>query len=765
MRFHNSNSVVMTTGILAAALACGFNTGCSGTSSSTGPSDGGAGAMGGGSATGGAPISSGGASMMNATGGARTLPTGGAPTMSTGGAQTIATGGAPTTPSGGAPTSATGGARTTATGGSVSGGSLSTGGKSAISTGGSPPTFTGGASSVSTGGVSPTGGAATSGTGGASQPATCNSPTTGHYQMEDLDRGVVAVTVTGGVYIGWRMMGYEYDTNAANVAYNLYRDGTKVATVTNSTNYLDPAGKASSSYSVSAVISGTECAQSAGVTPLAQNYITIPLTPPTGTATYNANDGATGDLDGDGKLDIVLKWDPSDAQDNANAGITSDVFIDGYTLAGQRLWRIDLGPNIRAGAHYTQMSVYDFDGDGKAEVVVKTAPGTKDSTGNFLSTGPAAGADNSQIYRNTSGYILTGPEWITVFSGATGKELATINYPVPRGTVSAWGDTYGNRVNRFNGGFAFVKDGGVAKGLPSIIQGRGYYTRLTVSALTYRNGVLAKNWVYDSVTSLQATGAGAHSEMAADVNSDGAQEIITGQTTINSDGTLRCQSGFGHGDAIDVTELIPGKGITVFSIHEGQGGSDAHNASTCTPYYENTQPGVDSNRGRAEYVGPGNENGASCYCASCAIHEQMCADGTQTGLSPGSNFVIYWDADEWRELENANSITKASGGTLLTCAQCSGDNGTKNTPTLTADLLGDWREEIVWRQSDNLALRVYTTTDVTARRIYTLMHDPTYRSQVNFEQSAYNQPPHTGWRISPNMAAPPKPDIFIVKRK
>jgi len=583
----------------------------------------------------------------------------------------------------------------------------------------------------------------------------------GHYQMENLDRGVVAVVVTGGVYVGWRMMGYEYDTTATNVSYNLYRDGAKIANVTDSTNYLDAAGKASSSYSVTALIKGVEGAQSPAATPWAQNYLSIPLTPPTGGATYSANDGAPGDLDGDGKLDIVLKWDPSDAHDNAQAGNTSDVFIDGYTLAGKRLWRIDLGPNIRAGAHYTQMSVYDFDGDGKAELAVKTAPGTKDGLGNYLATGPAVGADNSAVYRNTSGYILTGPEWITVFRGTDGKELATINYPVPRGSVSAWGDGYGNRVDRFNGGFAFVKDNGVAAGLPSIIQGRGYYTRLTVSALTFRNGVLAKNWIYDSVSTLQATGAGAHSEMAADVDGDGAQEIITGQTTINSDGTIRCQSGFGHGDAIDATELVPGKGITVFSIHEGQGGSDAHDGSTCKPYYENTQPGVDSNRGRAEYVGPGNEDSASCYCASCAIHQNVCATGATTGLSPGTNFVIYWDADEWRELENANSITKASGGTLLSCTQCSGNNGSKNTPTLTADLLGDWREEIVWRQSDNQALRVYTTTDVTQRRIYTLMHDPTYRSQVNFEQSAYNQPPHTGFRIAPNMADPPVPDIFV----
>jgi hypothetical protein len=585
--------------------------------------------------------------------------------------------------------------------------------------------------------------------------------------MENLDRGLVAVVVTGGVYVGWRMFGYEYDGTDADVSYNLYKGGTKLANVTDSTNYLDAAGTATSSYTVSAVIKGVEGAQCSPVTPWAQNYITIPLTPPakspTG-ATYSASDGATGDLDGDGKLDIVLKWDPSDSHDNAQSGDTSDVYIDGYTMAGKQLWRIDLGPNIRAGAHYTQMSVYDFDGDGKAELAVKTAPGTKDGTGAYLSTGTAAGADNTAVYRNATGYILTGPEWITVFDGTTGKERATIDYPVPRGTVTSWGDGYGNRVDRFNGGFAFVSDsasGNKAMGLPSIIQGRGYYTRLTVSALTYRNGVLAKNWVYDSVTSLQSTGAGDHSEMAADTDGDGGQEIITGQTTIDSTGVFKCQSGMGHGDAMDVTELVPGKGISVFSIHEGQGGMDAHDGATCKSYFKTTEPGTDSNRGRAEYVGVGNENSASCYCGSCNVHQALCADGSAAGLSPGTNFVMYWDADEWRETENANSISKAGGGTLLTCSQCAGNDSTKNTPTLTGDLLGDWREEVVWRQSDNTALRIYTTTDVTKRRIYTLMHDPTYRAQNNFQNSAYNQPPHTGFRIAPNMANPPVPSIFV----
>jgi hypothetical protein len=580
--------------------------------------------------------------------------------------------------------------------------------------------------------------------------------------MENIDRGVVAVKVSGGVYVGWRMFGYEYDTTATNVSYNLYKDGTKLANVTDSTNYLDAAGTASSKYTVSAVIKGTEGPQSAPVAIWAQQYLSLPITPPpTGPngGSYSANDGAAGDLDGDGQYDIVLKWDPSNSKDSASSGVSDVVFIDGYKMDGTRLWRIDVGMNIRAGAHDTQMSVYDFDGDGKAELAIKTAPGTKDGTGAYLKTGPAAGADNSKDYRGARGMALGGPEWLTVFSGATGAELATVEYPVLYGssTTAVWGDANGNRSQRFNGGFAFVKDNGVANGLPSIIQSRGYYTRLTVSALTFRNGVLAKNWVYDSVTNLGQYGAGSHSQMAADTDGDGGQEIITGQTTIDSSGTLKCQTGLGHGDAIDVGELIPGKGITVFQIHESLGGEDAHDGATCKVYFNIEHVGVDANRGRAEYVDAANTTSATCGGPDVVF----CADGSTGAPSAGSNFVIYWDADEWRELENANSITKASGGTLLTCAQCSGCNGSKNTPTLTADLLGDWREEIVWRETTNTALRLYTTTDVTKRRIYTLMHDPTYRAQVNFEQSAYNQPPHTGFHIGAGMADPPKPDIFV----
>jgi hypothetical protein len=474
-----------------------------------------------------------------------------------------------------------------------------------------------------------------------------------------------------------------------------------------------------------------------------------------------------GDLDGDGKLDLVLKWDPSTSKDNSQKGITDDVLIDGYTLAGTRLFRINLGPNIRAGAHYTQLSVYDFDADGKAEIACKTAPGTMDGTGKPLSTGPAANDDDSQRYRNGDGYVLSGPEYLTVFEGATGKELATVDYPVPRGSVSSWGDSYGNRVDRFNGGVAFVSDmgnGKAASGKPSIIQSRGYYTRLTVSALTFRDGKLSPNWVYDSKTSLHESGAGAHSQMAGDADGDGAQEIIAGAATIASDGSLQCQTSLGHGDALHVGELIVGKPLSVFTVHEEQGGYDVHDVASCQTYVKVTG-GEDNGRGVADFVQASNTK-AAAFWSSTAPDRYSADDGRSLGKKSGStNFLIYWDGDESRELEDGTSITKIDGGTLQGCAVCASNNSTKSTPTLTADLFGDWREEIVWRQSDNKALRVYTTVIPTKRRIYTLMHDPTYRAQVSFEQSSYNQPPHVGFHIGAGMADPPLPDIRVVPRR
>jgi hypothetical protein len=590
--------------------------------------------------------------------------------------------------------------------------------------------------------------------------------------MENLDRGVVAVRVTGGVYVGWRMMGYEYDAaNPANVAYNLYKDGTKLATVTDSTNYLDAAGTASSSYSVSAMIGGTECAKSAPSTPWAENYLSIPIDrPPTGPnlGSYIANDASPGDLDGDGQLDLVLKWDPSNSKDSSQTGVSDHVFIDGIKLDGTQLWRIDVGQNIRAGAHDTQFSVYDFDGDGKAEVAFKTAPGTKDGKGNFLKTGPAAGADNTKDYRGDRGIALGGPEWLTVFSGKTGEELATVEYPVLFGS-SDWGDPVdangvpsGNRSQRYNGGVSFVSDTGkgkVATGRPSIIQQRGYYTRLTITALNWRDGALTKVWTYDSgaTAGKEAYGKGNHNLMTADVDDDGAMELIPGAATINSDGTFRCATSNGHADALNVGRLVKDQGFLVFMPHENEGGYDCHSADTCA-FNFNVTGGGDNARAVADWVSASNTSSASCTSVQGSVN---CANGFAGAPSAGLGYLIYWDADESRELVPGSAVVKSGGGTLLATPGATPTSGTKSTPNLIADLLGDWREELVLRETSNTALRVYTTTNVTARRIYTLMHDPTYRMQVAFEQSGYNQSPHTGFVIAGDMPDPPKPDIHV----
>jgi hypothetical protein len=607
--------------------------------------------------------------------------------------------------------------------------------------------------------------------------------TNGHYHMENLDRGLVAVSMPNGVYLGWRMFGYEYDDQQPDrIAYAVYRGDELLATVLDSTNYLDssvgpdPQASLNVQYSVAAIIDGETQELSRVVTPWPQDYLRIPLVvPPAGVTpatcptpnehyTYSASDASVGDLDGDGRYEIVLKWDPSNARDNSQGGCTGDVFLDAYNLDGQQLWRIDLGPNIRAGAHYTQHLVYDFDGDGKAEVVVKTAPGTIDGTGTNLQTGAAAPDDQTVVYRNPSGYILTGPEYLTVFDGVSGAELATVSFQPARGAVADWGDTYGNRVDNLLSTAAFVRSqaDGTASGRPSIIMGRGFYARTAISAWNWRDGALTLLWTADSRLGTAYSGQGAHSWAVADVDGDGTQEIITGSSTINGDGTRRCSTNLGYGLGLHVADLIPGRsGLEVFVPHmNGATAYDEHDANTCAVIVAG--PTVSStSRGVADDIYDGNDGGEMWTNNSGSLISAT--TGKSVGSLPSSdNFVIWWDADEARELEDQTSITKYGGATpLLTCIDCASNNSTKATPALSADLLGDWREEIIWREKDNSALRLYTTTDVTTRRIYTLMHDPQYRMQVSSEQAGFNQPPHPSFHIGHNMLMPPKPDIFV----
>jgi len=711
----------------------------------------------GGSSGGGASVNSGGKSA--ALGGGSSASGAGGSSPSNGGS-----------PSGGAG-SAQGGVSMTG-GGSSSGGTLTLqGGRSA--TQGGRASQAGGAQSgggASAGGVTAAGGNGTAGSnvagGSAAGAGGIVTGGNGFYQMERLSRGLVAVQVTGGVYVGWRMFGFEYDAESpANVAYNLYRGGTKIATVTDSTNYLDASGTSTSQYSVRAVIGGSEGSASETVTPWAQNYLRIPLTQPS--SIYSANDGSVGDVDGDGVYEVFLKWDPSDAKDNSQAGVTSNVFIDAIrmTSAGTRLWRVDLGPNIRAGAHYTQFVVHDFDGDGKAELACKTAPGTKDGTGAYLHMGPAANDDDTSVYRNSDGYVLSGPEYLTVFNGQTGAEMATVAFDVARGTVSSWGDSYGNRVDRFLASAAYLD----STGLPSFIMARGYYTRTTLTAWNFRNGTLSQLWKFDSNATPNDgkghsySGQGSHSMTVANVDDDPGQEVMYGAMEVDNDGKGLCSTGYNHGDAEHVGDLVPSRpGLEFFMCNE-DGSHPAHHvrdARTCQIIQESAINGDDTGRCVADDISassPGAEMWSSSVSGLLSA-----TTNANVGSKPGStNFLIYWDADETRELEDGTTISKFGGSALQTCSQCASNNGTKSTPTLTADLFGDWREEIIWRESNNTGLRLYSTTALTARRIYTLMHDPQYRMQVSSEQTAYNQPPHPGFHIGSGMVAPPKPNIKV----
>ncbi|XEC97554.1 rhamnogalacturonan lyase [Paenibacillus tarimensis] len=579
--------------------------------------------------------------------------------------------------------------------------------------------------------------------------------------MEYLNRGLVAIDTGNGVYVGWRWLGDEDD----GIAFNLYRDGKKINSepIAESTNFMDRQGTGKSVYDVRPVINGIELPPSETRYVQDTNFLRVPLQKPSGGVapdgiayTYSANDASVGDVDGDGEYEIILKWDPSNSHDNAHKGYTGNVYLDAYKMDGRLLWRIDLGVNIRAGAHYTQFMVYDLDGDGRAEIACKTADGTVDGTGRYIGK---ADAD----YRNADGYILEGPEYLTIFDGSSGMALHTEAYAPPRGSVSGWGDNYGNRADRFLACIAYLDSI-----RPSLVMCRGYYTRTVLAAYNWRDGQLSKVWTFDSDHPGNAAyaGQGNHSLGVADVDGDGKDEIIYGSCVIDHDGTGLYSTGLGHGDAMHVGDLDPTRpGLEVFQVHETPSdyGIEMHDARTGELLWGIPTTG-DTGRGVSADLDPrypGEEVWAGGNLYSCK--------GEKIGDSvPSStNFAIWWDGDLQRELLDHNHIDKwdyIHGKTvrLLTAAECESNNGTKATPCLQADLFGDWREEVVWRTADSTALHIYSTTDVTEHRIRTLMHDPVYRLAIAWQNVAYNQPPHPGFYLGEGMNPPPAPAIEIV---
>jgi len=600
-------------------------------------------------------------------------------------------------------------------------------------------------------------------------------------QVEFLTRGLVAVRKTAStVYMSWRMLG----TDPTNVAFNVYRNGVKITSspITNSTNYLDTSTASNDNYSVTAIINGVEGTPSAPVSVWASNQMTVPLQIPTGgtlpdarTYTYTANDASVGDVDGDGTYEIILKWDPTIVNDNAG-GYSGKQIFDCYKLDGTLLWRIDLGINVNAGPHYNQFMVYDFDGDGKAEIILKTADGTTDGTGVVIG--------NSTVdYRNTAGWVQSGPEFLTVFNGLTGAAMSTITYQPARDNVADWGDTYGNRQDRFVSAVAYL-DGA----RPSLIVGRGYYNRLTRAAYNWRNGQLTMLWKFDSKDTSDPgneafSGQGNHQMTIGDVDGDGKDEIINGSSALNDNGKRLWTYGMGHGDALHMTDMdLDRPGQEIWINLEAPGSYDGMGLRQYDAKTGRTNWGIgttgDVGRSMAADMDP-NYKGYEMWGSSGGNVYDVKGNAISTSV-PSYNFGIWWDGDLGRELfdrgyiDKWNPTTKSAGRLFTiynqTAKGVSTNNSTKSNPCLQADIFGDWREEIILRESDNSGLVIFTTNTSTTYRIPTLMHDTQYRTAIAWQNSAYNQPPYPSFYIGYDMATDPAtgnvviptPNIYVV---
>jgi len=576
--------------------------------------------------------------------------------------------------------------------------------------------------------------------------------------VEYLDRGISAINTGSGMLVSWRYLANDDD----NAVYKLYRNDTLIYTSDSgkSTCFLDKDGKASSVYKVE-TLSGNKVVSTDTCRMISDNsYFDIKMDVPSGSGcTYSPNDCSVGDVDGDGQYEIFVKWDPSNSKDNSLKGKTGNVYIDCYKLDGTKLWRIDLGVNIRAGAHYTQFLVADFDLDGKAEMTCKTADGTIDGQGNVI-------GDKSKDYRNSSGYILEGPEYYTLFDGATGKALDTVNYEYPRGTVSKWGDKYGNRVDRFLGAVCYL-DGNK----PSAVSVRGYYTRMTAVAYDVVDKKLVKRWGFDTGndSSKPGYGDGNHNCMPADVDGDGKQELILGSTCLDDNGKVLWCYNKGHGDAMHVGDLLPDrKGAEVWICHEDKPyGVSLLDGATGEVIFHKDGAG-DTGRCCADNVWTGND-GAEFWGLGNDVF-----DGSGNTLSckrPAVNFLSYWDGDLEREIldgytDSPAKITKMKeNGSITTLLQTDGYytcNTTKGTPCLSADIFGDWREELIVRAADSKSIRIYCTPYETDYRITTLMHDPQYRNQVAGQNISYNQPPHTSFYLGSEKPLPAKTAVTVL---
>lgn len=586
-------------------------------------------------------------------------------------------------------------------------------------------------------------------------------------QMEELNRGVVAVpSADGAIFVSWRLLG----TDPENVSFDVYRKTAanppakiNQTPLSAATHFIDqpPADATDLAYAVSPTSAASTPKPKTFVKPWSRGYLEIPIRP---IENYRPGDASVGDLDGDGDYELVLhQW--ANPKDNSHAGVTGSPILEAYEFDGTFLWRIDLGKNIRDGEHYTQFMVYDLDGDGRAEIACKTADGTKDGTGKMI-------GDAERDWRifapesNKHGRILEGPEFFTIFDGQTGAALTTVDYVPGRDPIDGWGgiggngnnDSYGNRCDRFLACVAYL-DGE----RPSVVMCRGVYGRTVMAAWDWREGKLTQRWVFDSGISQppfrdasKFSGMGGHSLSVADVDADGKDEIVYHSMVVNDDGKGLYSTGLRHGDSMHITDMYPDRpGQEIFTIHENEGrtvrfgtpGAVMRDARTGEILWSHS-PGVDVGGGLAADIDP-RHRGLEAWGGPGGIRN---ATGKEisTRKPRTTGFAIWWDGDLLRELLSGRSITKWNWETEREDVIFQADTSRRTRrPTLTGDLIGDWREELIVPAPDGRSLRLYTTTIPTKHRLTTLMHDPQYRLAIAWQNVICKQ------------AAPARPKINV----
>lgn len=577
---------------------------------------------------------------------------------------------------------------------------------------------------------------------------------------ETLDRGVVAVRINPDtVLVSWRYL----SSDVSRIAFNVYRDGCQVNSepVQISTQFYDRnTSNKATVYEVRPVVRKKELTNGCGSYCLPSNapsgYINIPLLKPEAQmcpdgriCNYSANDASVADLDGDGRLEIILKWDPSNSKDNSHNGYTGTAFLDAYKIDGTFMWRINLGRNIRAGAHYTQFMVYDLNGDGKAEIVAKTSDATIDGCGQFVGDSLA---DHRMKYQknknNRYGYIAYGPEYLTVFNGQTGAAMSTVDYIPSRGIMRRWGDNYGNRSERYLAAVAYL--GGKH---PSVVMCRGYYTRSVLAAYDLDGDVLKPRWVFDtdSLEWRSYAGQGNHNLRVADVDNDGFDEIIYGSCAIDHDGKGLYNTGLGHGDAIHLTSFsLDSKGLQVWDCHENRrDGSTFRDAATGEIIFQ-IPSNIDVGRCMASDIDPVNVGLEMWSSDSRGIRNIKGETIAERPKALPVNMAVWWDGDLLREMLDKECISKYDWlkkecNIITRFEGCSFNNGTKSNPCLQGDILGDWREEVIVRTEDSSFLRIYISPHPTKYRFHTFLEDRTYRFSISTQNVAYNQPTQPGF--------------------